>query len=405
MSDSTLLTRVELYNYKSIAHCDVELRPLMFLVGPNGAGKSNFLDALHFIADALNTSLDQAVRQRGGIQELKRRGSGLAQSLIVRLYFSLPTGETGTYFIRILQAWEDNYYLLSEECRVRSPRFTNGEAYFYVDTGEVTTSEGLPLAASTDRLYLVAASSLPAFRPVYDALSRMAFYNLNPAAAREPQEPDAREELAPDGDNIASVLKRLGERLPRAKRRIEEFLAVIVPGVQSVAAKAVSSYQIVEFHQQFAEGEPAQIFPAAAMSDGTLRALGVLVALYQGWSEADSPIPLVGIEEPETALHPAAVSALLDAMREASLSKQVLVATHSADIMDDELFTPDMLLAVAAAEGVTQIGPIDRGSRSILRDHLFTAGQLQRMNQLEPDQSEPEEDEANATSAREKSAA
>ena len=67
MSDPTLITRVVLKNYKSIARCDVRLRPLMFLVGPNGSGKSNFLDALRFVSDALNTSLDHALRDRGGI--------------------------------------------------------------------------------------------------------------------------------------------------------------------------------------------------------------------------------------------------------------------------------------------------------------------------------------------------
>ena len=50
-SPSTLVQRVSLKNYKSIADCDVLLRPLTFLVGPNGAGKSNFLDALRFVAD------------------------------------------------------------------------------------------------------------------------------------------------------------------------------------------------------------------------------------------------------------------------------------------------------------------------------------------------------------------
>ena len=45
MSDTTFITRVLLKNYKSIAACDVRLRPLVFLVGPNGSGKSNFLDA------------------------------------------------------------------------------------------------------------------------------------------------------------------------------------------------------------------------------------------------------------------------------------------------------------------------------------------------------------------------
>ena len=54
MENSTFIRRVVLKNYKSIAACDVQLHPLMFLVGRNGAGKSNFLDSLRFVADALN---------------------------------------------------------------------------------------------------------------------------------------------------------------------------------------------------------------------------------------------------------------------------------------------------------------------------------------------------------------
>lgn len=59
------ITRVILKNYKSIVHCDVELKPLTILVGPNGSGKSNFLDALSFVKQALVLGLDQAVRNRG----------------------------------------------------------------------------------------------------------------------------------------------------------------------------------------------------------------------------------------------------------------------------------------------------------------------------------------------------
>jgi recombinational DNA repair ATPase RecF len=44
--DSTFITRVVLPNYRNIAHCDVRLGPLNFLVGPNGSGKSSFL--MHF---------------------------------------------------------------------------------------------------------------------------------------------------------------------------------------------------------------------------------------------------------------------------------------------------------------------------------------------------------------------
>src|SRR5271157_2849936 len=76
MSDAVFLTHVKLRNYKSISQCSVQLGPLSFLVGPNGAGKSNFLDALRLVAQSLDTSLENALRERGGIGEVRRRSAG-----------------------------------------------------------------------------------------------------------------------------------------------------------------------------------------------------------------------------------------------------------------------------------------------------------------------------------------
>ena len=90
MNDSIFIKRVTIKNYKSIAACDVRLGPLMFLVGPNGAGKSNFLDALRFVADALNSSLDHAIRDRGGINDVRRRSGGHPNHFSIRLDFALP---------------------------------------------------------------------------------------------------------------------------------------------------------------------------------------------------------------------------------------------------------------------------------------------------------------------------
>ena len=70
------LTRVVLKNDKSIDSSAVDLRALTFLVGPNGSGKSNFLDALRFTSDSLRSSLDNALRERGGISEVRRRSGG-----------------------------------------------------------------------------------------------------------------------------------------------------------------------------------------------------------------------------------------------------------------------------------------------------------------------------------------
>jgi hypothetical protein len=93
----------------------------------------------------------------------------------------------------------------------------------------------------------------------------------------------------------------------------------------------------------------------------------------------------VGIEEPEVALHPGAVGVLLDGLRDASRFTQVLVTSHSPDLLDDERITADCLLAVSNESGTTLVAPLDEAGRSALRDRLYTAGELLRMNQLTPD--------------------
>jgi predicted ATPase len=121
------------------------------------------------------------------------------------------------------------------------------------------------------------------------------------------------------------------------------------------------------------------------MSDGTLRALGVLVALFQSGTQSGSAPLVIGIEEPETALHPAAAAVLIDAMRDALSMRQVIVTSHSPELLDSPAVAASEILAVVAEEDGTRIGRLDEAGRSVLRDHLFTAGDLLRMNQLRPD--------------------
>jgi energy-coupling factor transporter ATP-binding protein EcfA2 len=210
MTGSTFLKRVVLKNYKSIAACDVQLGPLMFLVGPNGSGKSNFLDALRFVADALRTSLDHALRDRGGIKEVRRRSGGHPTHFAIRLDFVLSSGATGHYAFRVGARPQGGYEVQNEECLVHSPEALSSEAHFSVRSGEViSTSVKVAPAPAIDRLYLVNASGLPEFRPVYEAFSHTGFYNLNPDRIRDLQPPDAGELLARDGSNLASVLGQL----------------------------------------------------------------------------------------------------------------------------------------------------------------------------------------------------
>ena len=121
------------------------------------------------------------------------------------------------------------------------------------------------------------------------------------------------------------------------------------------------------------------------MSDGTLRALAVLMALRQGRLGGKSSTSLVGIEEPENNIHPSAARILLAAMQDASYDTQVLVTTHSADMLHMGDADLNSILVVAAEDGTTTIGQIDAVSQSIVRDHLYTVGEMMQMDQLRPE--------------------
>ncbi len=383
MKNSTFITRVALRNYKSIAACDVELRPLTFLVGPNGAGKSNFLDSLRFVADALNSSLDHAIRNRGGIDGIHCRSGGGPKHFSIRLDFTLSEGSTGHYAFRIGDFSRGKYKVQTEECVLQSTQQPTQENYFYVKNGTVTkTNMEVAPAAAKDRLYLVNASGLNEFRPVYEAFFRMGFYSLNLDKIKDLQAPDPGNLLTRDGSNLASVFKQLS---PSAKEHVREYLATVVPGVDKIEARKYGPKEGLVFTQNVTKAEGPQRFLANSMSDGTLRALGILVALFQEYHDPTKRVLLVGIEEPEIALHPAAAGVLLDALRDAANKTQIIITSHSPDLLDDKEFDPESILAVEARDGITVIADIDEAGRSVVRDRLYTTGELLRIDQLQPD--------------------
>lgn len=377
MKDSTFITRVILKNYKSIAACDVQLQPLTFLVGRNGAGKSNFLDALRFVADALNTSLDHAIRDRGGINDVRRRSRGHPNHFSIRLEFVLSDGSSGHYAFRIGTRSPGGYEVQKEQCKLHP------DLYYHIDKGTVThTSVKVAPAAASDRLYLVNASGLPEFRPVYDAFSRMGFYNLNPDKIRDLQAPDHRDMLIRDGSNLTSVFAQLPSDM---KQDIQEYLSIIVPGVRGVEVEKFGDKEMLVFRQDVVGDKHPWRFHVNNMSDGTLRLLGILVALFQGNHDTHKHVSLVGIEEPEIAMHPAMVGALLDEFRHAVRNAQVIITTHSPDLLDDKHLDVDSILAVETHNGNTLIAPVDDASRSVVNNKLFTVGDLLQRDQLQPD--------------------
>ena len=354
MIDPVFLKRVVLSNYKSIKECSVTLGPLTFLLGQNGAGKSNFLDALRLVAESLNTSLEHALRERGGIKEVRRRSAGHPTHFGIRLEWQLSNVTEGVYAFRVGAQEKGGFEIQQEECRV----FQQGlleESFYKVGDGQLRESSfKVGPTASSDRLYLVAASGLEPFRPLYDALSHMGFYNLNPDEIRELQPPDPGEVLKRDGSNLASVLDAMSKENQEAHDRVIAFLSKVMPGIQGINVKHIGKKETLEFRQLVGTNQAPWRFMAENMSDGTLRALGVLTALLQSSNGRGKRVPFVGIEEPEVAVHPGAAGILRDGLRTASK--------------------------------VTQVASPDEAGRSAIRDRLYTAGELLRLNQLEPDE-------------------
>ena len=353
------------------------------VVGPNGAGKSNFLDALRFTADALRASLDHALRDRGGIKEVRRRSRGHPNHFGIRLEFDVGDAR-GHYAFEVSAQPKGRYAVKEEECFVK--RRDGGPHYYRVGEGRVhQTSLSAPPALSDDRLYLVNVSGFDEFRGLYDALSGMGFYNLNPDAIRDLQTPDPGILLNRDGSNLASVYERICRDNPEIRDRVVEYMSKVVPGISDVEHRSLGHRATLEFRQRVRGDEHPWKFIASSMSDGTLRAFAVLVALFQGQREEGPTVELVGIEEPEIALHPAAAGVLMDSIDEASQRVQVVVTSHSPDLLDNPDLSDDQILAVVSEAGETHVGPLDDAGRTALREHLYTAGELLRMDQLRPD--------------------
>ncbi len=356
------LTRVSIRNYKSIESCDVELGDLTFLVGPNGSGKSNFLDALAFVSDALRKTLREAVRDRGGPMDVFRRQS-LPDTMSIRLDFALPDVGMGFYRV-VLVGGPRQVGVLEEQCVI-------GSDEFHLIQGWHAGERSGPGPGSTAGLHLMFASGELVFKPVYDALAEMSFHNLAPDAMRIPHPPDAGDRLRRDAANAGSVIERLAiDDKPRLER-IVQYLSAVVPGITDIATGPGG---VPRFHH-------GEWFDANAMSDGTLRVLGILLALFNRGTES----PLVAIEEPEIALHPGASEVLLDALREASEKKQLIVTTHSPDLLDLVNLDSETVLAVANSGHGSVIAPINRVNRDILREGLYSLGELLRDEQLKPD--------------------
>jgi predicted ATPase len=412
------LRRVRIRNFKSIKFCDVTLEPLTVLVGRNGSGKSNFVEALAFLRDVLTGGVRDAVRKHGDRNTLLwKLATDNSISFMLESAFCAqrePQLWTASYEVEIKLPPKKAPRIAFERLRIAGPNGSPGidfslddgllveessnpqpgkhtQRYARVGNGsEVANSGRVP-----DRLHLSGKVETP-FIEYLEKLESITSYNLHPDGMRKPQREQYGDFLASDGANIASILDSTTECEPEAVDRIRQYLSSLTGGIEFVKVSSDGVYKTLRFRTP--SPEMALAFAADSMSDGTLRAFGLLLAAYQVVLPWGNP-SIVAIEEPETSLHPAAMHALVDALDEATGRTQILITTHSAELLDNETIKPENVRVVEMVNGETVITPVDEATVEIVKQQLDTLGGLERQNQLSLNDEDRERQQKLATGA------
>ncbi len=426
-----MITSVSTRNFRSIQDTELELGALTVLVGPNASGKSNLLDVLGFLGDIARFGLDSAITRRGGIDSVGRRTtSGRVTGpevgfeyrfadFTVEYAFSLGRQGRGEFRVRKEYA---KLKSLGVEKPLSEIELTDGRIIkpnlkrliSRIDSGDSDDDghvDWLPSIArhlldvsddkelqliTTDpaRVSIFVAMIMSRFteddnEPYLDLdrtlqqlrgeLSRFHLYHIFPNSLRDPQKVADSHPLAEGGENLASTLRDMIQRTNPYLPGIKTALNYAVPGISDIRVSSAGSYYVVELkHVKDPLSQRGSWFDLSYESDGTIRLLALLTALSQ------EPAPsLIGLEEPELAIHPGAMAVLAEAMNEAATRGQILVATHSPDLIDK--LPIESLLAVAASDGSTRAGKVAEHQLKSVREGLFQPGELHSMEGLEPE--------------------
>ena len=222
----------------------------------------------------------------------------------------------------------------------------------------------MPLVAS-EQLWNIALTTL----------AQMRAYEISPPAIAAPTPIRNSTNLDRNGSNAGDVVGELLGR-PPAYLDLLYSLQAVVPGLLGVTSMASLGRRIVTFAQSVGGAQCA--FNAGEMSQGTLRALGMLLALHQ------QPQPsLVLIDEVEDSIHPRALEAILEAAEVFTDRFPVVMTTHSPEVLSAKQVTPDRLRVVQWDDGASHVYQLSDGTKESV-DPVTSVGDLLKINALWP---------------------
>lgn len=403
------LTELVVSHYKSLGYVELkDIQPVTTLVGCNGVGKSNVVDVLRFLRDAVTQGLDHAVSTRGGIGLIRQYSSNKPFQIALELVFqdkSFPN-KALRYQLSLTSLREGDFRVEREKCDWLGPtnfafdeegnlvecdyafmcfeRNTEGrislrlaDKIVELDNQKQLPPDTLALGNRIVSKTLIFGSTLGG--SIHEFIQNIRFSSIFPNTLRQPAHPDTDPILKENGANWASILRSLRKTAKgkQALEQIKEMMQVVMPQLEDISTQAVGGFIHPRFKVREKNGKQ-HYFDPSQISDGTLRILGILLALYQ------TPHPsLMVIEEPEQTVNPALLAVLADAFRESSERTQLLITSHSPHLVD--LFEPENIRVVTMEDSETCIGPIRASQREAIKEHLLSLEQIMSAEGLQPE--------------------
>lgn len=331
-----MITRVTLENWKNFRKVDVELADRMFLVGPNASGKSNLLDAFRFLCDIAKVGggLQKAVNDRGGVSKLRCLAARKYTDITVEVTLELT--ETWRYRIRFNQDNNRNPILKEE-------KIWKGDTLLR----ERPTEEDKDDPARMTQTELEQINANKDFREIAQYLAGVKYLHIVPQLVREPERSVGRHGDAYGGDFLEQIARVPSRTRDSRLSFIKDALKVAVPQLKELELyrdeRGTPHLRGLYEHWRPKAGWQTE----EQFSDGTLRLMGLLWSLLDGTG-------LLLLEEPELSLHPEVVRYIpqMIARSQRRRPRQVLISTHSRDILEDEDISADeVLMLVPSPEG------------------------------------------------------
>jgi len=366
------LLRLKATNYRCLRDVSIELEDFNLFIGANASGKSTILDALRFLHEGVHArDFDAPMFSRGGILNLAWKGEQAHQ---IDLAVTLQDGEESTEWS--IQITRQGHHFRVGERVARLPSQSPPVVLLEADGGtgwwwSNTTSERVEMEQPATVCALAAAAADASFpaREIADFVRRWGFFDPNPFLLRRDWSGLDSSRLDHYGRNLGETLHALASSSPEIVDRIRSATQNIVGLPASIETREV------EDRFYFVQSEPGLRFSVHQMgvSSGTLRTLALMTALL-GEPETN----LLGIEEPENYIHPSALSAFVEYLRESQDRVQFMVTTHSPlllDLLDD----PSSVCVVQRSDGVGTAAHREanpNGVRNALNASGFSLGEF-----------------------------